>query len=982
VHAWRRRSIAVVAAGMGVLVFIPSGIAWALPLLLLAYLAGGFPARRALFGETWGFAAYLAHVVRMLLAFGGFWLLVMAAPGIVDWARPREWTVAGALSLLLLAWGFLHDRVLLRLLRAAPLKRPDLTPRLEAIAAESTAPMPRLFVIGPPEARWANALALPSTGRPAVAFTRTLLEMLEADEIAAIFAHEQAHLEHFHRGRVIRLGLIQAAVVLLGTVGAAAAFSRLGSAPLAVTVGWPLVVGLGLVVRVARHQAHEAESDRRAAELCGDPAALGRGLVTLHQLALFPRRQAPEHEHWESHPSLASRLRALRALADQHPGDVVEASGPPPSDVCLAGAAPGAWLVLEREQAHWLEGVTPETPREPGSLRDAAPRGRSLAYGELVELRLQPRGRDGHVVVATDRAGASWSLALAPGEGHAAQVALDAVDHRLSPTSAAPRTYRLVASLVAAAGTLMALLAFSAALVPGFVALVLTHPGPLAALGTGLVVSALISPPDGPGLLEGTSLPLRIAALLVPGVCALGLAWATAWRERARRTRSAPWVGLLLSLAAALPLIIVLAPLFSGSLLSLHLAAGQHPSATILLASAAAAFVVSPRRWSRALGVGAAVLSVLALVVASGAFAARFVHDPLWTSTPPSPGTSVALRLVAEQPLPEQSRTVSLSPTGCSWVARGYDPDANPGTFLAERIVVGSAHGTEQRYEALDVVLLDDERLLALREHERGLALVCGPHDPSAAVEWRHPLPGLSSPRLAVDVESGAWRVVGVDPDGEELLRLVGNLEGDPPEATRWSITRLSSQWVVGAGPAALGVDLGPEEGDWPGEDGSAVKAVSGLWWLLAGEAGTRLLALDAGGHRPLLDSQLRVQCDEPPPGVRAFVCRAHDGQRSWLWSVDPVSGERQLLGAVQGFAMPPRPAARGGVLLVHEDRGQSLYRLANAGPVRLRRGEDPRGAWALDATGFAEGVGLLIAGAQRRPRLRLYEEESGSATP
>jgi hypothetical protein len=177
-------------------------------------------------------------------------------------------------------------------------------------------------------------------------------------------------------------------------------------------------------------------------------------------------------------------------------------------------------------------------------------------------------------------------------------------------------------------------------------------------------------------------------------------------------------------------------------------------------------------------------------------------------------------------------------------------------------------------------------------------------------------------------------------------------------------------------------VDLGLEEGDWLEEDSSAVEAVSGLWWLLAGDTGTRLFALDAGASRPLLDSQLMVQCDEPPPGVRPFVCRAHDGERSWLWSVDPASGQRLLLGTLAGLATAARPAARGGVVLVHEGRGQSLYRLADSGPVLLERPEGTDTSWVLDATGFAEGVGLLVAGADRRPLLRLYEEESGSGTP
>ena len=986
VHAWRRRSIAAAATGVAVLVVLfSSALAWALPLLLLAFLAGGFPVRRALFGETWTLAAYLFHVVRAILGFGGFWVLVMAAPALVSWA-PREWAVAAGLALLLLVWGLLHDRVLLRLLQASPLDRPDLDPRLAAVAAGSTAPMPRLFVMGPPGGRWANAVALPSTGQPAVAFTRTLLEVLDVDEIAAIFAHEQAHLEHFERRRVIRLGVLQATVVLLGTVGAAVVLSRLDAATLAVTAGWPLAVGVGLVIRLARHQAHEAASDRRAAELCGDPAALARGLVKLHELALFPRRLELEREQWESHPSLASRLRALRALTDEGSQAVgapsAEAAALPsiaPSPVCLAGEEAGAWLVLEGDQAHWLEGIPEGTTREPGLLRAAARRARSFAYRELVELRLEPRGQDRHAVVATDRTGASWTLALAPGEGPAAQSALDTVDEHLLPTSEAPRGYRPVASLAAAAGTLAALLVLSAALVPGLVAVLLPHPGPLAALGTALVVSALVSPPQAAGLLEGIPSSLQLAALLVLGTAALGLAWATVWRERAGRTRSAPWVGLLLCLAAAGPLLLVVAPLATGNVLPLHLAARQHPAAAVLLAAAAAAFAVSPRAWSRALAVVAALLAASTLTVGSGAFADRFVRDPFWTAQPPDPPPPVALRLVAEHTLPRGSTQLSLSSTGRSWLTRGYDSDGDSGAPLRERLVVGSVDGNEHHRHALDVVLLDDELLLELDQSPSGLALVCGPHDPAAPEEWRRALPALIASRLAVDPAGGVWQVSGVESGSGELVRLRGDLEGHRSSEDRWPAADLAGQWFVSEGPMALGVGFVLEDADEMTEDESDFGGASSVRWLLAGLAGgtgTRLLALDADGPHPLLESQLVVQCDEPPPGVSAFVCRAHDGERTWLWSVDPSEERRHLLGVVDGLVAPPNLAGPGGLVLAHESRGQSLYRLGEAGLVRLaglEGSDDSR--WVLAASSYAEGVGVLVTGANG-PRLRLYRPE------
>ena len=49
-----------------------------------------------------------------------------------------------------------------------------------------------------------NAVALPGVRTPAVAFSHVLLERLPPDEIAAVFAHEVAHHEHFDGVRLRR----------------------------------------------------------------------------------------------------------------------------------------------------------------------------------------------------------------------------------------------------------------------------------------------------------------------------------------------------------------------------------------------------------------------------------------------------------------------------------------------------------------------------------------------------------------------------------------------------------------------------------------------------------------------------------------------------------------------------------------------------------------------------------------------------------
>src|SRR5262249_45244149 len=79
-------AVAVVAVSQGFL-GSPWGT-WGYLLMLLGILAGGFPARRALFGETWHFGAYLSQTVRLGLGVPGFWVLLIGAPGRVPAGAP------------------------------------------------------------------------------------------------------------------------------------------------------------------------------------------------------------------------------------------------------------------------------------------------------------------------------------------------------------------------------------------------------------------------------------------------------------------------------------------------------------------------------------------------------------------------------------------------------------------------------------------------------------------------------------------------------------------------------------------------------------------------------------------------------------------------------------------------------------------------------------------------------------------------------
>src|SRR5207244_3115211 len=67
------------------------------------------------------------------------------------------WVTAVVLFIVLVTWQRLYHPILLRLLEARELDRPDLAPRFAAIVSKSTASPPRLWVLDPKGGRWANA---------------------------------------------------------------------------------------------------------------------------------------------------------------------------------------------------------------------------------------------------------------------------------------------------------------------------------------------------------------------------------------------------------------------------------------------------------------------------------------------------------------------------------------------------------------------------------------------------------------------------------------------------------------------------------------------------------------------------------------------------------------------------------------------------------------------------------------------------------
>jgi len=259
-----------------------------------------------------------------VLMLGG-WLLA-GGIGIV-WAL-----AAGAVSL----WfgGRVSPAMLLRLYRAHPIRRhefPALHDIVEALAARAgVSPAPSIWYV--PSAMM-NAFSI-GTGRAAViAVTDGLLRGMTRRELAAVIAHEVAHI----RSADVR---VMTVADTIGRLTRAMSFAGLLllllNLPLLATgqatVSWPFVLLLMLspsivaLLQLALSRTREFDADLDAAALTGDPEGLAAALVKLDrrqgrawETLLLPESRLPEPSLLRTHPPTAERVRRLLALRGASP---------------------------------------------------------------------------------------------------------------------------------------------------------------------------------------------------------------------------------------------------------------------------------------------------------------------------------------------------------------------------------------------------------------------------------------------------------------------------------------------------------------------------------------------------------------------------------------------------------------------------------------------------------------------------------------
>lgn len=268
--------------------------------MLMAALTALFMGLGALLGGTGG--AVIALVVAALMNLFGYW---NADKAVLSMSGAREVDLSSAPAFVRMVYG---------------------------LADKAGMPRPKVYVI---ETDQPNAFA---TGRnpenAAVAATTGLLRRLTQEEVAAVMAHELAHIRNRDTLIMTVTATFAGAISMLANFAMFFGGDRdrpggvLGT--LALMILAPLAAAL---VQMAISRSREYEADRVGAEICGDPMWLAAALRKIEAFAKGIDMNAAErnpaiahmfiinplhaHAHdalFSTHPNTANRIAALEAM--------------------------------------------------------------------------------------------------------------------------------------------------------------------------------------------------------------------------------------------------------------------------------------------------------------------------------------------------------------------------------------------------------------------------------------------------------------------------------------------------------------------------------------------------------------------------------------------------------------------------------------------------------------------------------------------
>lgn len=933
-HRRRAGSVTVTCAAV-MIVGWPGYAAWAVPLQVLAQMVGGYPLRRALYRETWSFPGYLWFFLRMTAGVFGFWIVLASAPWLVWCAGRFDWIAGLVLAGGLVVWNAHYPDILRRLMRARPVTDPGVVARFEALVNTFGLPMPRFEYVPMDGGVVANAVALPSLKKSSVVFTETLLTRSTEDETIAICAHELAHLEYYNPAR---LGRMNAATCCLIAAGAAVApVSRLVFHATEIAVPdllWSGALAVALVLRAKHRQKNETASDLRAVQMTGDPEALASALTKLHTIARVPRRWDQQQERQATHPSLARRIRDIRAAAGV-------ASVPLDSPRSFRAGAGAAAVTFEDSRLCWDEGTGVS---------------HLVEYGTLVELRLRASATGAITLVAAEKSGRRWSMVPAAEDLPALQGLLDVVDGRLthdaSISSFSPLVSRLVAVFAASIGVLAGqfapgLIALLAALLPA--GALLTAAGLAAVAGAGLVLRDGAAGQAGP----------EVASMLV----LLGIA--LLFIGRSRRAESSRIATMLVAALGACATIALVFIGFGGlNPIRLHQAARSEPGATVLLLALAGACLTLRRPVMRYAAAAAAVGGVLLSVIATTAFLDGVGRDPFLVAAPPVVWRWIDAPSAAQFDLSFEVGQLQLSPHGRLVAVTQLDDDEDESR--SARFYLGEPGKALSEMAADDVAFVDDHRALLLVRHDGNAEVREVSFDGTPVVVSHQDIGRVAAHSIAYHGASNEWIVTGRD-EARAFVRVSGTVgDNSQVRTAKWSAPSQRMEWIDAVAVHGSDAFVVEKQYVYGPLGGSRLAALAPLMIRTYGRSQMWRVhdreRVDAG------HSLLDASCDSDVLDEGRVVCTAFDGLRTRVVTIDPTTGVVSALAMMDG-RFGRTGSVTGGWLSGWKDSTPAALRLATREAFRPRKNKDE---FVTAVTG-ADAVVGTVASIDDGSRVRVY---------
>jgi heat shock protein HtpX len=985
----RRMSRIVLGGAIALGVLAGPSLFWSLPLLWVALLVAGYPIRRGLFAERWSLLAFLRYAIFSGLGKSGWQLLAALGPLVVigvalgtDPEAPRDalrlalW-IGSYFAAVAIVWQHFYTRVWLDLHRATPLRasaRPELLSRLDAVLDRaSLRRRPEIYRFGAAGGHFVNAFAIPSLTHPAIALSDGLLATLTDDEIVGVFAHEVAHHEQFTRrrlwgGRVagILLALLNvalpAALILLGPL-----FTALG----ALVYYGAIIATLGR--SAGKRRLRETESDLRAAALTGNPEAVASALTKVHLSNRVPRRWPHAMESAATHPSLARRIQALRAVAP------VNLTAAPRALAVVRSARGNTVVVLESSRAHWFENVPSDSATDLDALRAAASSYRAVAYGDLTELRIGAAGSE-RTLIAIDRRGHAWAVPVAAADVARLQAVLDTVDVRLGHRPPALQPVGIATARLLAIAALIALTVSGEAgvvLVP--VLFILFRPALTAALAAAGAITL------GRALVAAMGLAWfdLSAQMGVVGALAAGVALVVitvmrvrveSRRDAVRRPPREAWLMLLLLACIAALMLLQVVPATVARPASV-LGSPYAISAATTLAGIAAALATFPGRWRR---IGGGLTSFAALT--AGTVLAG--NGVLYNRSAAIVWSNGALTAAGSVGVPGGSAMrLAVSPGAESYAIAQYRSARRVGISGMQYLIGRFGAGAPRSSDALQVAFLDDSTvvtvaLLGTDSLELRAESIAADSSGSARLAWRESIPAVTTPELSLDRAHHAWIVFGRDEGDRAILVSTDSIGGRHPRTYRWlspssdESGELSSHPIVAfTDGTAIALAL-----SGVGEPGSTVASTL----LLMGGPRWQLRSVSSAHDETLADIDGIPICGSEIDAHGA-LCAERTPSRTHVWRIGATHAAR--VGDLPPSLNLIHPLGGGRVTAVERFGGRLAIVDVDAGrAMRLTLpSEDPRGGasahWTSDVIAAGNFVVVLsstrAASVVRRYRIR-----------